>query len=109
VHAGDQETFGLIALEAMACGRPIIATHSGALTEIVHADNGILAAPRDSAALAQAVRALYDRDIGALGRQARRYVETHFSWDTVMASLVTCYTQLAATGSVAAVPSYATH
>ena len=108
VHAGDQETFGLIALEAMACARPVIATNSGGLTEIVHADTGILAKPRNSAALASAVRALYDSDIETLGQQARAYVESNFSWDTVMGSLAACYTELAQ-GSADLAPTYATH
>jgi glycosyltransferase involved in cell wall biosynthesis len=35
VHAGDQETFGLVVLEAMACALPVIAARAGALPELV--------------------------------------------------------------------------
>lgn len=36
VHAGDQETFGLAALEAMACGTPVVVHAGGGLGELVH-------------------------------------------------------------------------
>jgi len=48
VHAGDQETFGLGVLEAMACGTPVVVSAAGGLGELVH-DAG-LAVPRPRAA-----------------------------------------------------------
>lgn len=53
------EPFGMVALEAMACGRPIVAAASGALAEIVvDGVTGVLTPPGDAAALQQAMQAL---------------------------------------------------
>lgn len=53
------EGFGLPPLEAMACGTPVISSSASSLPEVV-GDAGILFAPRDAAALAQAVRRVLD-------------------------------------------------
>lgn len=49
------ETGGIVLLEAMACGLPVIATKVGALPEIVNEGNGILVEPGDATALADAM------------------------------------------------------
>jgi alpha-1,6-mannosyltransferase len=80
VHAGTRETFGLVILEAMACGRPIIATQAGAVPEIVSEQCGILARPNNSASMAEAIAALYERDLDAMGAAARAHVLRKFTW-----------------------------
>lgn len=91
VHAGDQETFGLVILEAMACGIPVVAVAAGAFEEIITAECGLLCTPNDSAAMANAVRELFDSASPLLGKQARSHVERHYSWDTVVDSLLGHY------------------
>lgn len=91
VHAGDQETFGLVVLEAMACGRGIVAANAGALPEIVTPDAGVLVRPGDAAALAEGVRAFYNREPERLGRAARSRAESDYSWDTAMRGLLGLY------------------
>jgi alpha-1,6-mannosyltransferase len=91
VHAGDVETFGLVYLEAMACGRPVVAVDGGAAAEIVDAGCGVLAQPASPASLAAAVAALYERDIEAMGQRARQRVENHFTLDLSMQRLLTLY------------------
>lgn len=92
VHAGDQETFGLVALEAMACGLPVVCADAGALPEVVPARCGRHAPANDGGGFAEAIRDLFEHDDpAALGRAARAHVESRHSWDTVVDSLLGHY------------------
>jgi alpha-1,6-mannosyltransferase len=94
VHAGDQETFGLVLLEAMACGRGVIAAAAGAAPELVTLETGMLAPARDAGALASTIEAFYQRDLDAMGRRARAHVERSYGWDSVMRGLLELYRAL---------------
>ncbi len=94
IHAGEHETFGLVFLEAMACGRPVIGVRSGAVGEIVDTSVGAIARPGDAVALAEAVSALYQNDLEALGRQSRERVECRYSWERTLAQQLKRYAQL---------------
>jgi alpha-1,6-mannosyltransferase len=85
VHTGDQETFGLIVLEGMASGLPVVGVRGGALPELITPDVGMLAKPRDAASFAQAVRDLFEQDWQAMGLAARQRVDRQFRWDVVFA------------------------
>jgi alpha-1,6-mannosyltransferase len=96
VHAGMHETFGLVALEAMACGRPVVAMRAGALPEIVSPHAGVLAEPHEDPAvaagnLADAVIHLYERDLDAAGIAARAHVLASFSMHRTMQGLMARY------------------
>ncbi len=91
LHAGDQETFGLVVLEAMACGIPVVAVAAGAFEEIITDRCGRLCAPNDPVAMANAVRELFSQGSAALGQRARRHVERFYAWDTVVDSLLNHY------------------
>jgi alpha-1,6-mannosyltransferase len=52
---------------------------------------GLLCAPNSPAAMASAVHALFSSGSTALGQQARRHVEQHYAWDTVVDSLLGHY------------------
>jgi alpha-1,6-mannosyltransferase len=96
VHAGTLETFGLIVLEAMACGRPVVAARAGAIPELVDERCGLLSEPGDSASLADAVAALYERDMEALGAHARAQVLRLFTWSRVLEGQLSVYRALLA-------------
>lgn len=79
------EGFSLPAVEAMACGAPLVATTGGALPEVVGADGvaALLVPPSDAGALAVAIaRLLDDPEKGqALGEAGRRRVVDRFTWE----------------------------
>jgi alpha-1,6-mannosyltransferase len=104
VHAGTAETFGLVILEAMACGRPVVGVRSGAIPELVDEQVGVLAARADGATFAQAVRDLYDRDIDVLGQSARERVMARFTWQRAMQQQMTTYSNLVSAKAKATAP-----
>jgi starch synthase len=80
------EPFGLINLEAMACGTPVVASAVGGILEVVeNGVTGLLVPPGRPDHLAQALnRVLADRALAqALGQAGRRRVEERFSWASV--------------------------
>ena len=94
IHAGAEETFGLVLIEAMACGIPVIAVASGGLAELVDDDVGVLAPVSQAKALGEAVTALFERDMRALGAAARRRAEHLYSWDSAFLRLLRSYAHL---------------
>jgi glycosyltransferase involved in cell wall biosynthesis len=80
------EPFGLTALEAMACARPVVGTAAGGLAHLVAADGGLLVPPRDERALAGALLELLADPArrAAMGTANRRRAERDFAWDRVI-------------------------
>jgi alpha-1,6-mannosyltransferase len=94
VHAGRCETFGLVALEALACGRPVVVYDAGALPEIVDQQVGAVASAPVPSALADAVGEVFASDPAALGSAGRRRVLEHFTWNQVFTRQLPHYAHL---------------
>lgn len=85
---GPVETFGLSALEALACGTPVVAGASSALPEILGAAGGT--ATDTPTAYAAAVRELLDRPEAARRAAARARAEL-FGWDRAVAAFLAAH------------------
>ena len=94
VHAGTNETFGLVILEAMACGLPVVSARAGAIPEIVDDEVGVLAAPGSASSMAEAIAALYERDLTQVGAAARARVLQKFTWTHAFQSQMSTYLSL---------------
>jgi len=90
------ESFGMAALEAMACGAAVVASRVGGLaTTIQDGVTGVLVPPRDEAALASAIASLL-ADASrrrTLGRLAARWAQS-FAWPSVARALIDLYDEL---------------
>jgi glycosyltransferase involved in cell wall biosynthesis len=104
VHAAREESFGLTAAEALACGIPVVAAVGGGLPEVVeHGRTGLIVAPGDEAGLAAALRGvLGDRaERTRMGRAAADAARTRFGERRMLADLHACCVQAAAGGPAA--------
>jgi alpha-1,6-mannosyltransferase len=106
VHANDAEPFGLVVLEAMASGLPVVGVASGGVAESVDGGVGQLAAHSAPAAFAEAIAALFARDIAAIGSAARSRAVTHHGWDAVFERLAGVYADLSGQAAFRAEPTW---
>ncbi|MDI3423183.1 glycosyltransferase [Streptomyces luteolus] len=104
---GPAETFGLAALEALACGTPVVVSAASALPEIVGVDGaggaptsaagGAGAAALGGAGFAEAVQALLDRPERERRRAARARAE-RFGWERSVAAFLAAHDAPSADG-----------
>lgn len=87
VHANDREPFGLVVLEAMASGLPVVGVASGGVAETVDEGVGRLAISADPGHFAEAIESLFEDDLPALSLAARKRAIDRFAWDRVFEDL----------------------
>jgi len=89
-----KEEFGIVNLEALSCETPVVASEVGGIKEFVnHNVNGILVPPNDPKKLANALKELLENKElrEKYGRNGRKMVEEHFSWDSIAKELIKIY------------------
>jgi D-inositol-3-phosphate glycosyltransferase len=99
------ESFGLAALEAAACGRPVIASEVGGLPSIVKSGStGYLVPPKQSDIMAERLCELLNDDVlrSRMGVFARKHAES-LGWDRSTDALLARYRQLVPAPAVAAI------
>lgn len=98
VHpAVSSEAFGLVVLEALSCGKPVIASDLDGLPETFSpGENGLLVPARDLSQLSQAMMRLADDRALAvdMGSKGRAWIEGRFTLDHVGAALAALYRQI---------------
>ncbi len=94
--ATGRESFGIILLEAMAAGKPIIASNiKGYADVLTHGSEGLLVPPRDEKRLAQALVSLinneaFRQEMGARGRAKA----SGYGWESIARRVLECYSEV---------------
>jgi len=88
------EGLPLVALEAMACGLPVIATNVGGISEILMEDYGKLVPPNQPELLAKAVLEFSNIDLSSRKKEIRAVMEEKYSWDKNVETLIEIYEEL---------------
>jgi len=81
---GETEGAPVVVMEAMAAGKPIIASDVGDISEMVNNNsNGIIVQPKDIKALAEALRAIYSKDcLKKMGKKSLEIVQ-NYDWKSI--------------------------
>ncbi len=93
-ETGDTEGLGVVLIEAMGYGKPVIASSAGGIVDIVaNGDTGLLVPPGDADALAQAIRRAMDNpeELASIARRGTEFADKRFGWDAIVSDLKDVY------------------
>jgi len=93
-RSGDTEGLGMVLLEALSYGRPVVASAVGGITDIVQdAETGLLVPPGDPHALAEAIRHLFDdpQSARALANRGWAINRQRFDWERIADAYAALY------------------
>jgi glycosyltransferase involved in cell wall biosynthesis len=98
VHASSEpEPFGLVAIEGMAVGKPVVATAAGGILDIIQEGvNGMLVPCKDSISMAKAILELTSNKTKAkrMGSESRRRIAEKFTIENQAAAVEELYDSL---------------
>ncbi len=92
--SGETEGLGVVLIEAMGYGKPVIASDAGGITDIViDGETGVLTRAGDAAGLARAISAAMDDParMQRLSENGKVHAKREFGWDTIVSRLINTY------------------
>jgi len=92
VHPSRYETFGIVLIEALSTGRPVVATRSGGPNDIVRNEDGILVDVDHADGLAEAMRSMVNMDWDT--KSMRDGVESRYTKEAIRKQLLEIYEKL---------------
>lgn len=94
VHPGVHETFGLVTVEAQACGLPVVAFRGTFMDRLAFAGIEYWAPERSAASLAEAVEAIAHAPLREMGMHASEIAHRDYSWPVVLDALMRRYASI---------------
>lgn len=96
VHAGVQETFGLVSLESQACGTPVVGIRGTSMDRIIFHEQESWARENTPEALADAIEEFGGKDLKSLGAMAAGVAAERYSWTRVFEGVLCIYREVCA-------------